>query len=94
MNDIITDIPSTAEYIMTTNIQSPIQILGVGKMDLRDSKQAKWRKAYMALYTDNGERKKCEINREMYDALHLLYSSLAGNNTDDYYLECSNRNGE
>lgn len=76
MSFLVRELPTTSEFIMTTNLTSPIQILGVGKLDLRDDKQSKWRKGYVALYTENGAKKKCEINQELYDALHLLYSSL------------------
>jgi hypothetical protein len=76
MSFLVRELPKTSEFIMTTNLQSPIQILGVGKLNLRDDKQSKWRKGYVALYTENGAKKKCEINQELYDALHLLYSSL------------------
>ena len=62
-NFLTREFPKDSEFIMSTNMQSPIQILGVGKLEIKDAATSKWRSGYAALYTESGVRKKCEIMR-------------------------------
>ena len=70
-------LPLTAEYILTTNVKSPIKILGVAVAQIRDSKKDPWRHGYFCSYEDGGVTKKAEINEELYLALHLVFTSCA-----------------
>ena len=69
-------LPSTAEYIMTTNIKNPIKIIGVATAQIRNSKKDPWRKGYLVFYEDCGATKKGEISEELYRALHLVFDTL------------------
>ena len=82
MNDLIPieQLPKGAEYIMTTNVEQPIKILGVAKMKIRNSKNDDWREGFVVLCEDCGCKKKAEVNEDLYNALHLVFSTLADDN--------------
>jgi hypothetical protein len=69
-------LPSTAEYIISTNVKNPIKITGVATAQIRNSKKDEWRKGYLVFYEDCGAVKKGEINEELYRALHLVFDTL------------------
>lgn len=77
---ITKQLPTTAEYILTTNVKSPITILGVASAQIRDSKQHPWRQGYFVSYEENGSTKKAEVNQELYNALHLVFDTLSNLN--------------
>lgn len=77
---ITKQLPTTAEYILTTNVKSPIKILGVASAQIRDSKQHPWRQGYFVSYEENGSTKKAEVNQELYNALHLVFDTLSNLN--------------
>lgn len=81
-------LPDTAEYILTTNVKSPIKILGVAAAQIRDSKQHPWRQGYFVSYEETGSIKKAEVNEELYKALHLVFDTLGNlNNFGDFISE-------
>ena len=69
-------LPASAEFIVTTNVKSPIKITGVATTRIRDSKNDPWREGFMVYYEDCGSMKKAEINQELYSALHLVFDTL------------------
>ena len=72
----LSQLPKSAEFIVTTNVKSPIKITGVATTRIRDSKNDPWREGFMVFYEDCGSMKKAEINQELYSALHLVFDTL------------------
>ena len=78
INAILSKITSaTEEFIVTTNVKSPIKILGVASAKIRSSKADPWRDGYFVFYEENGSTKKAEVNQELYSALHLVFTTLS-----------------
>lgn len=83
-NDIsTTTLPTSAEFIITTNLKSPIVIIGVATSQIRDSKKDPWRTGYLVFYEDTGVKKKAEINENMYAALHLVFKTIGDIDNQD-----------
>lgn len=78
--------PDSAEFIVTTNVKSPIKITGVATTQIRDSKTDPWRKGFMVFYEENGAMKKAEINQELYSALHLVFDTLSNLDGFNYFI--------
>lgn len=70
---------TTSEFILSTNIKTPIKILGVAEASIRESKTTPWRRGYFCFYEETGATKKAEINQELYTALHLVFTTLVDN---------------
>jgi len=73
---ISSNLPASAEFILSTNIKSPIVIIGVATSQIRDSKKDPWRTGYLVFYEESGCKKKAEINVKLYDALNLVFNTL------------------
>jgi len=87
-SEIITaSLPASAEFIITTNVKSPITIIGVATSQIRDNKKDPWRTGYLVFYEDSGVKKKAEINVKLYDALHLVFQTVG--NIDHPYWDDS-----
>ena len=78
-------LPASAEFIITTNVKSPITIIGVATSQIRDSKKDPWRTGYLVFYEESGVKKKAEINKELYQALHLVFETIG--NIDNLYRD-------
>ena len=87
MSDLVpTKLTATAEFIVTTNIKSPIKIKGVAAIRIVDSKKDPWRDGHMVFYEDCGVTKKAEINQELYSALHLIFDTLNDMDSPNSFL--------
>ena len=73
----IATISSTSEFIVNTNINNDVSILGVAEGRIRDSKTDPWRDSYLACYQlKDGRKLKAEINEDLYYALHLIFDTI------------------
>lgn len=89
MNFLTTQLSSEAEFIVTTNVKTPIKITGVATTQIRDSKKDSWRNGYLVFYEDCGVIQKAEVNEELYSALHLVFDTL--NNLDETDIVVENQ---
>lgn len=83
----LTKLPDSAEFIVTTNLKSPIKITGVAITQLRNSKDDPWRKGFMVFYEEDGVINKAEVNKELYEALHLVFDTLGNMSEHGWFLE-------
>lgn len=68
-----------SEFILSTNVKTPIKIVGVAEGSVRENKTSSWKKGFFCFYENNGIMEKAEINEELYDALHLVFTNLGNN---------------
>ena len=66
----------TAECLIQSNIKTPISIQGVATMQIRDSKKDSWRTGYVVFYEHHNRKKQAEINKNLYEALSLVFLTL------------------
>lgn len=70
-------VPSTAEFIVQTNLATDVSLLGVAKGEIRSDKSSSWRDTYLAFYQlKDGRKLKMEINEELYHALHSVFDTI------------------
>lgn len=86
-NIIAKSLPKTAEFIISTNVKSPVKITGVTSAQIRNSKNDPWRTGYFVFYEESGVVKKAEVNQELYTALHLVFKTLNDLDSFDYVID-------
>ena len=77
----------TAECLIQSNVKIPISIQGVATMQIRDSKKDFWRTGYVVFYVHHNLKKQAEINKNLYEALSLVFLTL--NDLEDEVLQNS-----
>jgi hypothetical protein len=88
MTDLVPrKLTASSEFIVTTNLKTPLKITGVASTRIRDSKNDPWRDGYMVLYEDCGSTKKAEINQELYSALHLVFDTLGNIDENTFVVD-------
>lgn len=85
--NFVNPVNDNSEIMIQTNLENQIKILGIAKATIRDNRSEPSRDGYLVLYSRYEHKEKAEINKELYDALSLVFSSVKPNNIFDCEMD-------
>jgi len=86
IKNFVHPLQDTSEILIQTNLESQVNILGIAKSKIRNSKNEPYHEGYVVLYSKYEQKAKAEINKELYDALDLVFNSVKPKNIFEFEL--------